>query len=183
MFDWLWNVLYALGFWNKRGSLLLLGLDNAGKTTLLSKLKTGTVNAFAPTQRPQMESLHIGPCVFNTFDLGGHDMVRDMWREYYASTDAIVFVVDAADQRRLPEARNEFFMLMQETASKHTPVAVLGNKCDLWDKAMSAEDFIREMGLASYLKDGDPRSTKVFMTSLVQGTGYLEALQWLAGCL
>ena len=49
--EWYVYLLKTLGFVNKEATIVVVGLDNAGKTTLLHRLKTGTVRAFAPTER------------------------------------------------------------------------------------------------------------------------------------
>lgn len=59
-------------------------------------------------------------------------MVRGMWQDYFTETNAIVFLVDAADPARLPEAKKELLQLLQDPALEKTPIAVFGNKCDLW---------------------------------------------------
>ncbi|KAH3765607.1 Small COPII coat GTPase sar1 [Pelomyxa schiedti] len=178
--DWVyWALNKYFGFWEKKATLLLLGLDNAGKTTLLYKLKNDTITFFSPTQRPSLEQLRIGTCTLTTYDLGGHKMVREMWRDYFMGTDAIVFMVDAADTARIPEAQAELAGLLQDSQLNDIPIAVFGNKCDIWDKALPGEEFVRSMGLEPYLSPGNTRPVRVFMTSLVQGTGYPDGLEWL----
>lgn len=80
LWDWLWDWLYSLGLWKKEATVLLLGLDNAGKTTLLNKLKTGKIGRFPPTQRPAAEYADVGNVRLHAYDLGGHAAVRMVWR-------------------------------------------------------------------------------------------------------
>lgn len=77
----LWNALWsALGFEGKQGSLLLLGLDNAGKTTLLHRLRTGDIRSFPPTDRPHhVETFSCQGISFQAWDLGGKNVC--MWDE------------------------------------------------------------------------------------------------------
>lgn len=70
--------------------MLLLGLDNAGKTTLLYKLKEGKLRRFTPTQRPGVETVEIGNVQLKAWDLGGHKAVRDIWEDYYTEANACV---------------------------------------------------------------------------------------------
>eukprot|EP00013_Stygamoeba_regulata_P016323 CAMPEP_0177674990 /NCGR_PEP_ID=MMETSP0447-20121125/26919_1 /TAXON_ID=0 /ORGANISM="Stygamoeba regulata, Strain BSH-02190019" /LENGTH=147 /DNA_ID=CAMNT_0019183261 /DNA_START=164 /DNA_END=607 /DNA_ORIENTATION=+ len=131
--DWMYSLLYYLGLYSKTATLLLLGLDNAGKTTLLHKLKCGSIRSFAPTQRAQLEEVEFGNLTLRTWDLGGHEQVRTLWKEYLVDADAIIFMVDTADRERLPEAQRELACLMAIEGLSEVPLLVLGNKTDLAD--------------------------------------------------
>jgi len=111
--------------------MLLLGLDNAGKTTLLHKLQYGWIRSFIPTQRAQLEEITLGNVVFRTWDLGGHEQVRNLWRDYFFEADAVVFVVDIADQSRIHEAREELDGLLKDEGLAGVPIVILANKTDL----------------------------------------------------
>lgn len=102
------------GLYHKNAKLLFLGLDNAGKTTLLYLLRTSRVSQHSPTQQPTSEEVSIGSIRFRAFDLGGHASARQIWRNYYARVDGIVFLVDLADRARFPEANLELDWLMSD---------------------------------------------------------------------
>ena len=82
IFDWFQNLycdlLYYLGY-GKKGKLLLLGLDDAGKTTLLGLLKHNTFGSYLPSHFPTSETLVMNNIELTTFDLGGHKQVRRIW--------------------------------------------------------------------------------------------------------
>mmetsp|Transcript_18804 Transcript_18804/g.29889 ORF Transcript_18804/g.29889 Transcript_18804/m.29889 type:complete len:121 (-) Transcript_18804:549-911(-) len=77
------GILKLFGFYSKEATVVLIGLDNAGKTTLQYKLRTGESYSFVPTQKPQEQEITIGNVKLQTWDLGGHKAVRKLWKQYY----------------------------------------------------------------------------------------------------
>merc|ERR1719422_2929501 len=84
--------------------ILMVGLDAAGKTTVLYRLKLGEAVTTIPTIGFNVETLEYKNILFTVWDLGGQTRTRQIWHHYYQQTDALIFVVDSSDRDRIEEA-------------------------------------------------------------------------------
>jgi GTP-binding protein SAR1 len=190
VFDFL-SVIF-LGLYHKNAKILFLGLDNAGKTTLLRMLKDNRAVSAEPTIHPNTEELIVGQLKLKAFDLGGHETARRLWQDYTTTVDGVVFLVDAIDRQRFPEAKRELDNLLSAEELRGVPFLVLGNKIDM-PSAASEEELKYALGLVdTYGKDTSSQfyendcgacQIEVFMCSVVRRMGYKDAFQWLSNFL
>lgn len=184
MFSWLWDVLFRLGLWHKKAKILFLGLDNAGKTTLLHLLKTNRITELAPTLHASHDELKIGNLIFMAFDIGGHIQARRCWRDYYCDLDALVFMIDANDTERFLESKAELDALLMLDELKSVPFLILGNKIDAPGAVSEATlrhvfNLNNTTGIGRYTTRFE-RPIELFMCSVLHRQGYEEGLLWLS---
>lgn len=180
-----WGLLKSLGLVNKEAKIVFLGLDNAGKTTLLHVLKRQHLKQPNPTFHPTMEELIIEGITFSAWDLGGHLQARKIWRDYFPVIDAIVFVVDSSDPERFPDAKEELQNLLENKDLSKIPFVVLGNKVDN-PRAVSEDELLTALGLHNVVTGKgcssliDIRPVETFMCSIVNREGYIDGFKWLS---
>eukprot|EP00299_Pterocystis_sp_00344_P008704 c3406_g1_i1.p1 GENE.c3406_g1_i1~~c3406_g1_i1.p1 ORF type:complete len:191 (-),score=32.48 c3406_g1_i1:48-620(-) len=155
--------------------ILMVGLDAAGKTTILYKLKLGEIVTTIPTIGFNVETVEYKNISFTVWDVGGQDKIRPLWRHYYQNTQGLIFVVDSNDRERVTEAAEELGKMLAEDELRDAVVLVFANKQDL-PKAMPVSELQEKLGLASL------RHRKWFIqsTCATTGDGLYEGLDWLS---
>ena len=179
------NLLAALGgalksvfsdFSERHAKILMLGLDAAGKTTVLYKLKLNEVVSTIPTIGFNVETVKPGKNVsFTVWDVGGQDKIRPLWRHYFTGTEGLVFVVDSADKTRFSEARDELNWILESEEMTGVPLVIMANKQDM-PNACSPGDVADKLGL-NKVRD---RKWYVNGTSALSGEGVLESVTELS---
>jgi len=165
-------------FGSKEVRILILGLDNAGKTTILYRLQVDEVVQTIPTIGFNVETVSYKNLTFQVWDLGGQTSIRPYWRCYYPNTNAIIYVVDCADRERIGLAKEELNFMLDEEELKGVTLLVFANKQDVVG-SMNAAEVSEGLGLTSIRN----RQWAIFQTSALKGTGLNEGLDWLVNIL
>lgn len=126
--------------------ILMVGLDAAGKTTILYKLKLGEVVNTIPTIGFNVETVEYKNISFNVWDVGGQDKIRLLWRHYYTNTQGLIYVVDSNDRERIDENREELHKMLAEEELKDAVLLVFANKQDL-PGALTCPEITDKLGL------------------------------------
>jgi ADP-ribosylation factor-like protein 1 len=157
--------------------ILILGLDNAGKTTIVYKLVSPdnvVSESLPPTIGFNVETVTHKNVKLQVWDLGGQSNIRPYWRCYFPNTNAIIFVVDSADHKRIGTARKEFLKLLEEEELQNAAILVFANKQDL-PNAMTAAQVSEGLGLTS-IKN---RQYHICASVAKEGKGLAKGLDWL----
>jgi len=169
----------------KEMRILMVGLDAAGKTTILYKLKLGDVVTTIPTIGFNVETVEYKNINFTVWDVGGQDKIRPLWRHYYQNTQGVIFVVDSNDADRLDEtkgcensAKEELQRMLQEDELRDAVLLVFANKQDL-PNAKSVQAITEALNLNQYKN----RTWHVQGCCATTGDGLYEGLDWLAKAL
>ncbi|KAK3019075.1 hypothetical protein RJ639_004362 [Escallonia herrerae] len=167
--------LLKMLFAKKEMRILMVGLDAAGKTTILYKLKLGEVITTIPTIGFNVETVEYKNVSFTVWDVGGQDKIRPLWRHYFQNTQGLIFVVDSNDRDRVSEARDELHRMLSEDELRDAVLLVFANKQDL-PNAMSVSEITDKLGLHSL------RQRRWFIQSAcaTAGEGLYEGLDWLS---
>merc|ERR1719498_851905 len=162
----------------KEMRILMVGLDAAGKTTVLYKLKLGEVVTTIPTIGFNVETVEYKNISFTVWDVGGQDKIRPLWRHYYQNTQGLIFVVDSNDRDRAEDAREELNKMLNEDEMKDAVLLVFANKQDL-SNAMPAAEVTEKLGLHNMRN----RKWYIQSTCATTGDGLYEGLDWLSRTL
>ncbi|CAN8070686.1 unnamed protein product [Agarophyton chilense] len=168
---------------DKEMRILVLGLDNAGKTTIMKRLKGEDVQSVSPTLGFEINTLEFDKYKLNMWDVGGQQTIRTYWRNYFEQTDGIIWVVDSADVARLCDCRTELENLLMEERLAGASLLILANKQDLCG-AISTGQIIEHLALNCMI--GKKRHWQVFPCSALTGENdknienrLTKSIEWL----
>ena len=170
-FEWVTNR-------TEKMAVVMVGLDAAGKTTILYKLKLGDVVNTIPTIGFNVETVQYKAVTFTVWDVGGQDKIRPLWRHYYQNANGVIFVVDSNDRDRVEDAKRELYKMLDEPDLADAVVLVYANKQDL-PNSMRPSEVAEKMGLNSL------KGRKWFIQGAcaTTGDGLYEGLDWLSDTL
>jgi len=170
--------LFKSLFGKKEMRILMVGLDAAGKTTILYKLKLGEIVTTIPTIGFNVETVEYKNISFTVWDVGGQDKIRPLWRHYFQNTQGLIFVVDSNDRERVGEARDELGRMLAEDELRDAVLLIFANKQDL-PNAMTAAEITDKLNLHG-MKN---RNWYIQATCATNGEGLYEGLDWISGAL
>merc|ERR1719330_826941 len=158
--------------------ILMVGLDAAGKTTILYKLKLGEVVTTIPTIGFNVETVEYKNIRFTVWDVGGQSKIRPLWRHYYQGTQGLIFIIDSSDHDRVEDAREELISLVNADEMRDVALLVFANKQDLLN-AMTSAEVSEKLGLHTM------RNRQWFIQSAcaTTGDGLYEGLDWMSRTL
>ncbi|CAG9460630.1 unnamed protein product [Pedinophyceae sp. YPF-701] len=165
-------------FGNLQCRVVMLGLDAAGKTTILYKLHIGEVLSTVPTIGFNVEKVAYKKAEFTVWDVGGQEKLRPLWRHYFSNTDALIYVVDSADRERIKRAAEEFSSIINDPLMKNAVILVFANKQD-------QRGAVPPMGVCQALGLPELRGRvwHVQGSVAINGEGLYEGLDWMAGTM
>ena len=158
--------------------ILMIGLDNAGKTTVLYKLKLGEVVTTIPTIGFNVETVEYKNISFTVWDVGGQQKIRALWNYYFQDTQGVIYVVDSNDPQRLEETKEELDSVLADDRMRDCVLLVFANKQDMPHAASTAE-ITDKLGLHHH-RD---RQWFIQSTCAITGEGIVEGLEWMANTL
>ncbi|CAH0400687.1 unnamed protein product [Chilo suppressalis] len=168
------TILKKLRQKEKEMRILMLGLDNAGKTTILKRFNGEPIDTISPTLGFNIKTLEHRGYTLNIWDVGGQKSLRSYWKNYFESTDGVAWVVDSADARRLADCGRELRTLLREERLAGATLLVLANKADL-PGALSLHEIREALDLDSI----KTHHWRIVRCSAVTGENLLEGMDWM----
>jgi len=173
-------------FLKKEMRIVMVGLDAAGKTTILYKLKLGEIVNTVPTIGFNVETVEYKNVSLTVWDVGGQEKIRPLWYHYFQNVQGIIFVVDSNDRERMDDkssesddnAKSELCKILNDDQLQGVPLLIFANKQDLPNR-MSVDQIAKHLDLFS-LKN---RKWHIQGTCAVNADGIYEGLNWLCNTL
>ncbi|EGG16828.1 ADP-ribosylation like factor [Cavenderia fasciculata] len=158
----------------KETRVLMLGLDAAGKTSLLYRVKLKESVPSVPTVGFTVETIKFHNTSFTIWDVGGQDKIRNLWRHYYVGTQVLIYVIDSSDRERLEESKQQLYRVLNDPEMREPLLLVFANKCDIVG-AMPVDEISEKLGLNQLVN----RKWTIFASCAITGQGVEEGFSWL----
>ncbi|KAJ6831889.1 ADP-ribosylation factor [Iris pallida] len=159
----------------KEMRILMVGLDNSGKTTVVLKINGEDTSVISPTLGFNIKTLTYNNYSLNIWDVGGQKTIRSYWRNYFEQTDGLVWVVDSSDIRRMDDCRMVLHSLLKEERLSGASLLILANKQDI-QGALKPEEITKLLNLEGLDRT---RHWQLVGCSAYTGEGLLEGFDWL----
>nr|ABK25650.1 unknown [Picea sitchensis] len=161
----------------KEMRILMVGLDNAGKTTIVMRINGEDTSSISPTLGFNIKTIEYKSYRLNIWDVGGQKTIRSYWRNYFEQTDGLVWVVDSSDLRRLDDCKEELHNLLKEERLSGSSLLILANKQDI-QGALRPADIAKVLNLEAM---DNSRHWQIVGCSAYTGEGLLAGFDWLVG--
>ncbi|GAB5371039.1 hypothetical protein AAMO2058_001545100 [Amorphochlora amoebiformis] len=168
----IWKKLFAS---SQKFKICLVGLDNAGKTTVLFKLHVGEVVETQPTVGSNVEEVSVNNLKFVCWDLGGQETFRKHWSDYFTDTSGVIMVVDSCDRKRIKDVKQEFRKVVEDPKLKGCCFLILANKQDC-EGCMEAAEIAQKLNLMA-LKT---HPWHIQASCALTGAGLSEGMDWVS---
>ena len=154
--------------------IIILGIQNAGKTTILYRLSIGQLVKTTPTIGSNVEEISYNNVKLQAWDLGGQESTRSIWDVYFVNTDAIIYVIDTHDET-YDDSKTQFYKLLKNEALKNAIVLIYANKQDL-PGAKSVGEIIQIYEFDT-IRD---HIWHIQLCSALTGEGLITGMKWLS---
>ncbi|XP_075475612.1 ADP-ribosylation factor-like protein 2 [Primulina tabacum] len=159
----------------KEMRVLMVGLDNSGKTTIVLKINGEDTSVINPTLGFNIKTINYQKYTLNIWDVGGQKTIRSYWRNYFEQTDGLIWVVDSSDIRRLNDCKYELDNLLKEERLSGASLLIFANKQDI-QGSLSPDEIAKVLNLEAMDKT---RHWRIVGCSAYTGEGLFEGFDWL----
>mmetsp|Transcript_7713 Transcript_7713/g.22850 ORF Transcript_7713/g.22850 Transcript_7713/m.22850 type:complete len:229 (-) Transcript_7713:1242-1928(-) len=154
--------------------ILMVGLDNAGKTTIVKRINGEDISEISPTLGFNIKTMVHNGFTLNIWDVGGQKTIRAYWRNYFESTDGLIWVIDSADRARMELCAQELHVLLKEERLMAASLLIFANKQDV-PGALT----VPQISEVLRLPDFSNRNAHIEACSAVSGAGLREGMDWI----
>lgn len=171
LFSSLWGMFWG----SQEHKVIIVGLDNAGKTTILYQFLMTEVVHTSPTIGSNFEEVKWKNINFCMWDIGGQESLRKDWSTYYTTAEFLIFVIDSTDRERLHITKSELYNMLADEQLRYASLLVFANKQDV-KGSMSSSEISEQLNLTSIRDHG----WHIQPCCALSGEGLYQGLEWLA---